>query len=128
MLCTIIAGAKRHRLEPWAYLQDVILQLSVDPSPEMSGLAFAGALGFGASPASSRPIAWTSHVRRHNGVTNAERSEGLGRSKAEDSGAPARLRPAFSGREAGLTLRVGHWESPTLTVAPPRPRASRVRA
>ena len=35
MICTIIAGAKRHRLEPWAYLQDVILQLSVDPSSEM---------------------------------------------------------------------------------------------
>lgn len=35
VLCTMIAGAKRHRLEPWAYLQDVILQLSVDPSPEM---------------------------------------------------------------------------------------------
>lgn len=35
MICTIIAGAKRHRLEPWAYLQDVILQLSVDASPEM---------------------------------------------------------------------------------------------
>ena len=27
VLCTIIAGAKRHRLEPWAYLHDVILQL-----------------------------------------------------------------------------------------------------
>ena len=35
VLCTIIAGAKRHRLEPWAYLHDVILQLSVDASPEM---------------------------------------------------------------------------------------------
>jgi transposase len=35
MLCTIIAGAKRHRLEPWAYLHDVILQLSVDASPEL---------------------------------------------------------------------------------------------
>ena len=35
VLCTIIAGAKRHRLEPWAYLNDVILQLSVDASPEM---------------------------------------------------------------------------------------------
>jgi transposase len=34
MICTIIAGAKRHRLEPWAYLHDVILQLSVDPSRE----------------------------------------------------------------------------------------------
>jgi transposase len=34
VLCTIIAGAKRHRLEPWAYLHDVILQLSVDGSPE----------------------------------------------------------------------------------------------
>jgi transposase len=34
VLCTIIAGAKRHRLEPWAYLHDVILQLSVDASPE----------------------------------------------------------------------------------------------
>ena len=31
---TIIAGAKRHRLEPWAYLNDVILQLSVDASRE----------------------------------------------------------------------------------------------
>jgi transposase len=34
VICTIIAGAKRHRLEPWAYLYDVILQLSVDASPE----------------------------------------------------------------------------------------------
>jgi transposase len=34
VLCTIIAGAKRHRLEPWAYLHDVILQLSADASPE----------------------------------------------------------------------------------------------
>jgi hypothetical protein len=32
VICTIIAGAKRHRLEPWAYLHDVILQLSVDAS------------------------------------------------------------------------------------------------
>jgi hypothetical protein len=30
VICTIIAGAKRHRLEPWAYVQDVIMQLSVD--------------------------------------------------------------------------------------------------
>jgi transposase len=35
VLCTIIAGAKRHRLEPWAYLHEVILQLSVDASPEL---------------------------------------------------------------------------------------------
>jgi transposase len=34
VLCTILAGAKRHRLESWAYLRDVILQLSVDASPE----------------------------------------------------------------------------------------------
>lgn len=34
VLCTVIAGAKRHRLEPWAYLHDAILQLSVDASPE----------------------------------------------------------------------------------------------
>jgi transposase len=34
VLCTIIAGAKRHRLEPWAYVRDVILQISVDASPE----------------------------------------------------------------------------------------------
>jgi transposase len=34
VICTIIAGAKRHRLEPWAYLRDVILQLSVDASRE----------------------------------------------------------------------------------------------
>ena len=39
VLCTVIAGAKRHRLEPWAYLHDVILQLSVDASPEsLAGL------------------------------------------------------------------------------------------
>ena len=30
MLFTILAGAKRHRLEPWAYLRDVLLHLSVD--------------------------------------------------------------------------------------------------
>ena len=35
MLCTIITGAKRHPLEPWAYLHDVILQVSVDMSPEL---------------------------------------------------------------------------------------------
>jgi hypothetical protein len=35
VLCTIIAGAKRHRLEPWAYLHEVILQLSIDASPEL---------------------------------------------------------------------------------------------
>jgi transposase len=34
VLCTILAGAKRHRLEPWAYVRDVILQLAVDASPE----------------------------------------------------------------------------------------------
>jgi transposase len=34
VLCTILAGAKRHRLESWAYLRDVILQVSVDPSLE----------------------------------------------------------------------------------------------
>jgi transposase len=34
VLCTINAGAKRHRLEPWAYPHDVILQLSVGASPE----------------------------------------------------------------------------------------------
>ncbi len=27
MLFTILAGAKRHRLEPWAYLRDVLLHL-----------------------------------------------------------------------------------------------------
>ncbi len=32
VICTVIAGAKRHRLEPWAYLHDVILQLTVDAS------------------------------------------------------------------------------------------------
>jgi transposase len=34
VICTILAGAKRHRLEPWAYLHDVIMQLSVDASPD----------------------------------------------------------------------------------------------
>jgi transposase len=34
VICTILAGAKRHRLEAWAYLREVILQLSVDASPE----------------------------------------------------------------------------------------------
>ena len=31
MLSTVMAGAKRHRLEPWAYVKDVVLTLSVDP-------------------------------------------------------------------------------------------------
>ena len=48
VLCTIIAGAKRHRLEPWAYLHDVILQLSVDASPESLARLAAGPLGAGA--------------------------------------------------------------------------------
>jgi hypothetical protein len=32
---SIIAGAKRHLLEPWAYARDVILQPSVDANPEL---------------------------------------------------------------------------------------------
>jgi transposase len=28
VLFTIMSGAKRHRLEPWAYLRDVVLRLS----------------------------------------------------------------------------------------------------
>ena len=28
VLFTILAGAKRHRLEPWAYVRDVLLRLS----------------------------------------------------------------------------------------------------
>jgi hypothetical protein len=28
VLFTILAGAKRHHLEPWAYLRDVVLRLS----------------------------------------------------------------------------------------------------
>jgi transposase len=31
MLSTIMAGAKRHRLEPWAYVKDVLMTLSVTP-------------------------------------------------------------------------------------------------
>jgi transposase len=31
VLSTIMAGAKRHRLEPWAYVKDVLLTLSVAP-------------------------------------------------------------------------------------------------
>ena len=31
VLSTIMAGAKRHRLEPWAYVKDVLMTLSVDP-------------------------------------------------------------------------------------------------
>ena len=34
VIYTIIAGAKRHWIEPWAYLNDVILQLTVDASPD----------------------------------------------------------------------------------------------
>jgi hypothetical protein len=34
VLCTIIAGAKRYRLEPCVYLHDVILHLPVDASRE----------------------------------------------------------------------------------------------
>ena len=34
VIYTIIAGAKRHRIEPWAYLNDVILQLTVDANPD----------------------------------------------------------------------------------------------
>jgi transposase len=30
VLFTIVAGAKRHRLEPWAYVRDVLLRLSVE--------------------------------------------------------------------------------------------------
>jgi hypothetical protein len=35
VICTIVAGAKRYRLEPSAYLHDVILQRSVVVSPKL---------------------------------------------------------------------------------------------
>ena len=30
ILCTILAGAKRHRIEPWAYLREILLRLHAD--------------------------------------------------------------------------------------------------
>ena len=30
MLCTILAGAKRHRIEPWCYVRDLLLRLHAD--------------------------------------------------------------------------------------------------
>jgi transposase/uncharacterized coiled-coil protein SlyX len=30
VLCTILAGAKRHRIEPWCYVRDVLLRLHAD--------------------------------------------------------------------------------------------------
>jgi transposase len=46
VLCTIIAAAKRHRLEALAYLREVILQLSVDSIREyLETLLPAWALG-----------------------------------------------------------------------------------
>ena len=38
VLCTIIAGAKRHRLEPWAYLTDVLLHLATEEEPDLDQL------------------------------------------------------------------------------------------
>lgn len=35
VLCTIIAGARRHRLEPWAYLTDVLLHLATEEQPNL---------------------------------------------------------------------------------------------
>ena len=30
VLCTILAGAKRHRIEPWCYVRDLLLRLHAD--------------------------------------------------------------------------------------------------
>ena len=30
MLYTILAGAKRHRIEPWVYIRDLLLRLNAD--------------------------------------------------------------------------------------------------
>ena len=38
VLCTIIAGAKRHRLEPWAYLTDVLRHLAMEDQPDLDRL------------------------------------------------------------------------------------------
>ena len=29
-MCTILAGAKRHRIEPWRYVRDLLLRLHAD--------------------------------------------------------------------------------------------------
>ena len=42
---TILAGAKRRRLEPWAYLRDVLLRLSAGETDSES-LSPAGAMGW----------------------------------------------------------------------------------
>lgn len=38
VLLTILAGAKRHRLEPWAYLTDVLLHLACQANPDLERL------------------------------------------------------------------------------------------
>ena len=64
VLCTIIAGAKRHRLEPWAYLREVILQLSVDASPEFLRPDCYRTAGPRSTPSTSWIIALRSRGRR----------------------------------------------------------------
>jgi hypothetical protein len=64
VLCTIIAGAKRHRLEPWAYLHDVILK----PSIALTPCLFARGRPTGLARRGHPPELWEEAVSRGLGA------------------------------------------------------------
>jgi hypothetical protein len=68
VLHRILAGAKRHRLESWVNLRDVILQVSVNPNPEFlkPGFQIAGLWPTCAEPARRRPSSSYSRASETN--------------------------------------------------------------
>lgn len=55
VLCTIIAGARRHRLEPWAYLTDVLLHLATRGATRSAALCLPDR--WAATPSAAHPAA-----------------------------------------------------------------------
>ncbi len=124
VLCTIIAGAKRHRLEPLAYLREVILQLSVDSSQEFLETLLPDRWA----------LAHPEHVLNHRlDESRQKRSAGISVASRDDvsprettrprvialnpdvaqCGAAALVAPC---QQAGVAPRACPWESRTLTL------------
>ena len=130
VLFTILAGAKRHRLEPWAYLRDVLLRLSAGETDLESLLPDRWA--------ASHPEHVLEHrldeSRRKAARQKATRERRRAKARAKASGSPGRWRVpgdepdrAAVHRRSGIGQVAGHPVRcrPALSVGCQRPIFSR---
>ena len=94
VLFTILAGAKRHRLEPWAYLRDVLLRLSAGETDLESLLPDRWAR----EPPGARAAAPSRRVAAEGGAAEGSpRAASRGKARAELEVTETPLRPSRLG-------------------------------